>query len=229
MVRRSDDGVMNEEGSTRPTSRPRWRSILSAISDFLSIYSNGGDTNANRDKTRVRSAFGRLCRRVMSTGVFDATERALLWRVVEPKDVQLTDVMTPRIRMSAIRSERTVEEAREALARSKEGILIVIGESADDVVGWVGASDLLYARPDQRVEEVARPPYCVPETKPIADLVGELAKRNLDVAVIVDEYGGTRGCVTLRALSAALVSWEKRSEVPTSSLSPLPELQLAKS
>ena len=139
--------------------------------------------------------------------VHDEDEGRLMDSVARFSVTLVRDVMTPRPDIVSIAADETVEALRRLFADTKYSRLTVFGENLDDIVGVVGIHDLVEhgGASDERVRALARPAYLVPETKKIAELLSELQSKRLTFAVVVDEYGGTAGVVTVEDVVEELV------------------------
>lgn len=117
------------------------------------------------------------------------------------------DVMTPRPDVVAIAASASVAELRRVLRECKYSRLPVYGENLDDIVGVVEVRDLMDhdGSPEDPVRGLARPAYLVPETKKIAELLPEMQAQRTTFAVIIDEYGGTAGLVSVEDIVEELV------------------------
>ncbi|HVO11240.1 MAG TPA: hemolysin family protein [Vicinamibacteria bacterium] len=115
------------------------------------------------------------------------------------------EVMTPRPDIAAITAQSPVSELRRLMAESKYSRIVVFGENLDDVQGVVGVRDVLAADPETPVGRLARPAHLVPETKRIAELLREMQELRVTCCVVIDEYGGTAGLVTVEDIVEELV------------------------
>ena len=150
--------------------------------------------------------------RTASAAELEATERELIENVMEFGDVDAAEVMTPRTEMAALPVETAPEEALATLAESGHSRMPVYEENVDSVIGTVSALELAKvlvgarrdaARPDLR--DLMRPAMLVPETKLVSELLAEFRSRKQKMAIVVDEYGGTAGVVTLADVMAEIV------------------------
>jgi len=115
--------------------------------------------------------------------------------------------MTPRPDIVAIASECSVEELRRVMRETKYSRVPVFGENLDDIVGVVEVRDLVDYDGDfgDPVRALARPAFLVPETKKIAELLKEFQSQRVTFAVVIDEYGGTAGLVSVEDIVEELV------------------------
>jgi len=146
-------------------------------------------------------------------GVVEPTERKLIDEVFEFGDTLVEEVMVPRVDVRALPKEATLAQARQAVVETGHTRLPVYDGNLDNIIGVIHAKDLLSALPPQATpEEIDRPvttimrrAYHVPASKRTAELLPELQRQQLHMAVVVDEYGGTAGIVTLDNLLEEIV------------------------
>ena len=140
----------------------------------------------------------------------DKTEEiALISSVLEFSDAVVREVMVPRPDMVTIAAGQQSDEALEMILASGRSRIPVTGEDLDDVLGVLYARDLLRfqesgASPAQ-VRTLMRPAHFVPETKKVFDLLRELQREKVHLAIVVDEFGGTAGLVTIEDLLEEIV------------------------
>ena len=158
---------------------------------------------------RTPSELSSLVRRSAEMGTLDQGTADFLARTFSFSERTAADVMTPRIRMEVIDSEQTVADVVEAARRTGYSRFPLIGESADDIRGVVHVKKAVSVPRHKRAElpagtimtEVLR----VPETVHLDSLLSELREANLQLAVVLDEYGGTAGVATLEDLVEEIV------------------------
>jgi CBS domain containing-hemolysin-like protein len=141
--------------------------------------------------------------------VLEAEERELIEQIIEFGDTIVREVMVPRPDMIAVPEDFRVEDVMEVVILNGYSRLPVYRDSADDIVGIVYAKDLMRAErdghADRPVGALVREAQFVPETKRIAELLPEMQARQFHMAIVIDEYGGTAGLVTLEDLIEELV------------------------
>ncbi len=139
----------------------------------------------------------------------DQEQRQLLQSVVEFGDTRVREVMTPRPDIIAVKSDATLDELRNLFEEEQYSRLPVFKNNLDNILGFVFVKDLvpLYgASGDDRViERIQRPAYVVPETKRVAKLLKEFQRKQVQSAIVHDEYGGTAGLVTIEDLLEEIV------------------------
>ena len=132
----------------------------------------------------------------------------LIEGVFEFSEKTAQEVMTPRTQIVALEADRTVEEAADEVASARRSRYPVYTESLDEIVGVVHAKDILTAlraRPGQPVRAVMRPPLFVPGTREVEDVLADMKRLKTHLAVVLDEYGGTAGLVTMEDLLEEIV------------------------
>ena len=163
----------------------------------------------------------------------ETEERALIQAILRFGDVTVREIMVPRTDMVTLNKDQTIEAALEESLKTTFSRFPVVGSGPDHIIGVVHTRDLMLAvrqansapaagDPDagapaastpasqqnpagQTVDSVLRPVIQVPDTKPVADLLREMQAKRLHLAVLIDEFGGTAGLVTLENLIEELV------------------------
>jgi len=143
-------------------------------------------------------------------GVVEQSERDMIESVFELGDTIVRGVMVPRTDIVVIERGKTVRQAVNLLLRSGFSRVPVVGENTDDVVGVVYLKDLVRKERAEgggqlKVEDAMREPVFVPESKPVDELLREMQASLGHVAVVVDEYGGTAGLVTIEDVLEEIV------------------------
>ena len=117
--------------------------------------------------------------------------------------------MTPRPDIVAVEANATVREARNVILESKYSRLPVYRDQIDNVEGMIYVRDLLQCWADgcedESIERLVRSVYFVPETKPVAELLEEMQKAHVQLAMVIDEYGGVCGLVTVEDILEEIV------------------------
>ncbi|TQS40774.1 hemolysin family protein [Cryptosporangium phraense] len=145
-------------------------------------------------------------------GVVESDEREMIHSVFELGDTIVREVMVPRPEIVWIERTKTVRQATSLALRSGFSRIPVLGESIDDIVGVAYLKDMVrrvQGQPEAdrqlRVEQVMRDAEFVPESKPVADLLREMQQRRIHMAIVIDEYGGTAGLVTIEDILEEIV------------------------
>jgi CBS domain containing-hemolysin-like protein len=142
-------------------------------------------------------------------GILEEEERERIQSIIEYGETLAGEVMTPRTDIVALPVAATVREARDAMVESKYSRLPVYRGQIDDVVGIIYVRDLLACwaeeREDDPIEPLLRPAYFVPETKSVDELFEEMQKVHVQLALVIDEYGGLAGLLTVEDILEEIV------------------------
>jgi CBS domain containing-hemolysin-like protein len=138
---------------------------------------------------------------VQQSGLIEQGESKMIHSIFELSDTLAREIMVPRIDILALDVLTPLGEAVDAFLRSGHSRVPVFQESVDNILGLLYAKDLLRAwhegNPIESLQSLLRPAYFVPEAKKINELLAEMQRRRVHMAIIVDEYGGIAGLVTL--------------------------------
>jgi CBS domain containing-hemolysin-like protein len=147
-----------------------------------------------------------------SSNVIESGERAMIHSVFELGDTIVREVMVPRTDVVFIERQKTLRQAMSLALRSGYSRIPVVGENLDDIVGFAYLKDVTKrvfdrheAESTERIESVMRPVLYVPDSKPVDELLREMQAKRKHVAVVVDEYGGTAGLVTIEDVLEEIV------------------------
>jgi CBS domain containing-hemolysin-like protein len=142
------------------------------------------------------------------SGTLEASEARLLEGVFEFSEKTAQDVMTPRTDVTAMDDELTIAAAADIVAEAGRSRYPVYHESLDDIIGVAHAKDVLGALRSGKaatVKEIARQPLLVPGTREVEDVLADMKRLKTHLAVVLDEYGGTAGLVTMEDLLEEIV------------------------
>jgi CBS domain containing-hemolysin-like protein len=141
-------------------------------------------------------------------GSLGAQDAKLLEGVFEFGERTAQEVMTPRTRMVALEADSTVQRAAAVIATAGRSRYPVYADTLDDIVGVVHAKAILVAYredPNRLLKDVVRPPLFVPGTRKVEDVLGDMKRQRTHLALVLDEYGGTAGLVTMEDLLEEIV------------------------
>ena len=142
-------------------------------------------------------------------GVVEPSEGEMIQGIFDFGETRVREIMVPRVDISAIEKTATIEEARKVFLEEGYSRIPVYEESLDNIVGILYVKDMIkfleVKKPATPVTEIMRPAIFVPESKNIGDLLKELRQSRSHMAIVVDEYGGTAGLVTLEDLIEEIV------------------------
>ncbi len=196
------------EGVIKIMTVPVW--LLTRVTNFFVAALSRGQTVkpplVTTDELRMLIDIGGR------EGVVQESEREMLHKIFELRDRRVHEVMTPRTQMVAIEQSQTVREFLQQFARSKHARFPVYKDNLDNIVGFIAIKDVLLrfaessdvaAMPIKSV--MRRSPLFVPESKRISELFTEMREKQVQLAIVIDEYGGTAGLVTLEELVEEIV------------------------
>jgi putative hemolysin len=142
-------------------------------------------------------------------GVIEPDERKMIDNVLHLEETTARDIMVPRVDIVAVEEDASPHEIVETITETGHSRLPVYHESIDQIVGILYAKDLLpFVIGSTRtlpLKQLLRPAYVVPESKRVDDLLAELRRNRVHIAVVADEYGGTAGLVTIEDILEEIV------------------------
>ncbi|MBW4890525.1 hemolysin family protein [Mucilaginibacter sp. HMF5004] len=142
------------------------------------------------------------------TGALDSSEHELIQNVFDFNERVVKNIMVPRTKISGVDLSSTKDELLECIINEGYSRIPVYDDVIDKIVGIVHAKDILplLARNEEIIlKDIIRKPYFIPETKKINDLMAELQQKRIQIAIVLDEFGGTAGMVTLEDIVEELV------------------------
>ena len=172
---------------------------------------------AEKDDKMSQEELLMLVDEVEQEGSIDNAEGDLLRNAIEFTDQKAEDILTHRVDLVGIAKDATKEEAAKLFAESKFSRLLVYEDSIDNIVGILNLKNFYTATgiSDRSIEELMTPPIFVHQTVTIDDLLKQLQNEKSHIAVVLDEYGGTLGIVTMEDILEELVGdiWDEHDEV----------------
>jgi CBS domain containing-hemolysin-like protein len=134
-------------------------------------------------------------------GVVDESQKELINKIFELGDRAVTDIMIPRVDMFCLPLDMPVEQMLQSIAQARQERVPVYTDDKDDIVGILFARDLLNnvwrGRIHESIKNLLMKPYFIPEQKTVHGLLHDFQKNFLQIAIVVDEYGGVSGMITL--------------------------------
>jgi len=161
-------------------------------------------------KPKNREQLVHILREAQRHGLFDTDAQAMIEGVLQVAEMQVRDIMIPRSQMVVVSRDDSPEELLPVAIQSGHSRFPVIGDSRDEVVGVLLAKDLLrYSSKNEQepfsVREILRPAVFVPESKRLNVLLKEFRASRNHLAIVVDEYGGVAGMVTIEDVLEQIV------------------------
>ena len=149
-------------------------------------------------------------------GSLDQHESDLIRNAIEFNDMEVSEILTPRVDLEALADTATMEEAAAMYADSGFSRLPIYHDSIDNIIGVLHEKDFYaaYCRGVKRLSELKSSVLYTTETARISDLLRQLQQNKVHMAVVVDEYGGTQGIVTMEDIMEELVGeiWDEHDE-----------------
>ncbi|MGQ9689020.1 MAG: hemolysin family protein [Desulfobaccales bacterium] len=142
-------------------------------------------------------------------GLINRQERDLIESIIEFKDTLVREIMVPRTEIVALERTTPLEDIFRVVIESGHSRFPVYEDTIDNIVGLLLAKDLisfqLTPAAPMDLDQVLRPAYFIPESKKISDLLRDLVERKTQIAIVIDEYGGTAGLITLEDILEEIV------------------------
>jgi CBS domain containing-hemolysin-like protein len=142
-------------------------------------------------------------------GTMQDDERRMIRGVIALEETTAREIMKPRIDIVAVGDHQALQDAADLSVRSGHSRIPLYHETIDNIAGIIYAKDLLgllsNGGRNKSLREVARPPYFIPDSKRLDELLKEMRQKRVHLAVVVDEYGGTAGVVTIEDLLEEIV------------------------
>lgn len=182
--------------------------VLNKITGII-IRSLGGNISNNRT-TVSEEEIKTLVDVGEEVGIIEKQEREMIESIFEIGDIKVTEVMVPRIDIVYLEEDVSIENAIKKIIEFGYSRIPVIGESIDNVIGIIYAKDLLSCylksnKEELNIKRLMRPAYYVPESKKAADLLKEMQLEKVHISIVLDEYGGTLGLVTIEDILEEIV------------------------
>ncbi len=188
--------------------------ILSPISKFLSETLKFFAESLSYDKKKSALStedFVELADIGVEKGMIEEEEQELIQGVVSFRTITVQEIMTPRVDIVAVSVDTTFDELLNTITESGHSRLPLYENSLDNILGIIYAKDLLPYIADEKLREkfnikkIARECFFVPETKLISELMNEFQEKKMHIGIVVDEYGGTSGLISLEDILEEIV------------------------
>ncbi len=182
-----------------------WKKLLSTI------------FKSDEDRSITEEELLTIVEEAEQEGGIDEQESTLIRSAIEFAELEAGDIITPRIDITGIEEDATKEEIAKVFAESGYSRIPVYQENLDHIIGVIYQKDFhnYVFHTDKEISSIIRPVHFVSKNKNIDELLKELQKKKSHIAVVVDEYGGTAGIVTLEDIIEELVGeiWDEHDEV----------------
>ena len=195
------------------------RIIMTPLTLFFSLWKKlvGMIFRSNNESKMSQEELLMLLEEAEEEGGLDEDEGELLRNAVEFGDLEAKDILTHRVDLDAFSVDTPKEKVAELFTESRFSRLLVYEESIDKIVGVVHHKDFYCGTgiTEKSIEEIMAPPVFIPQTEKLDDLMRLLQISKSHIAVVLDEYGGTMGIVTLEDILEEIVGeiWDEHDEV----------------
>ena len=206
--------------------------VFSPIRAFLMLFTNAIIRVFNLKVTHsmlTRDELGHAVQRGEEDGIIDSDESGFILNILRFSSKEAANIMFPRNRAIFISQDATVKEAMDMLLKNDAVRAPVYQEDYDHVVGYIDSKDLIACymgyRKEKKIKKFIRPIDFYPSTRELHDLLNDFIIKRSQIAILVDEYGGVDGVVTLNRILAELMGkgftkWEVDSRTGIRKLSP---------
>jgi magnesium and cobalt exporter, CNNM family len=180
--------------------------LNSSATGLLRLF--GARPMSERERVHSPEEILMLVEQSRRTGDLGTQDARMIQGVFEFSEKNARDVMTPRTQIVALPIALSLSEAADRVSAAGRSRYPVYRESLDDIVGTVHAKDILRALRsggDQTLQAILRPPLLVPGTREVEDVLADMKRQKVHLAIVLDEYGGTAGLVTMEDLLEEIV------------------------
>ena len=180
---------------------------LSGIPDPPPVGDDAVEHEQSRLETAVKAEILQVASDAQAEGAVDAYEMEMIESVIEFGDRRVGEIITPRTDIVALPAEATLEQVRRTVIQAGHTRIPVYAGDIDNIIGILYAKDLLAIDEPDRTDlrSIMRKPFFIPETKPLGDLLREFKAQKMHMAIVLDEYGGTAGLITVEDLIEEIV------------------------
>ncbi len=184
--------------------------IVTVLNGITRWVARSMGVDMNQDAAISADELRLIVERGGEQGVLEAEEEQMINAVIELGDRRVHEVMVPRVAIAALPSDANLDQAVDLVVDVGHSRIPIYHDSIDEIVGILYAKDLLpYLKPDAgprpALRKLLRPPVLVPESMTVDDLLHEFQRRKVHIAIVLDEYGGTAGLVTIEDLLEEIV------------------------
>jgi len=198
-----------------PIARPLYLAVeilsrpFTPITEPKEIHTTTSGDKEDKDEEDDHEDLQALIEVGEAEGIIEEEERELIETMVEFSDTRAGEIMTPRPQICALPIDATVKQARDLIIENRYSRLPVFRETVDNIEGVIYVRDLLNAwaegKEDQKITSLLRPVLFVPETKTAPELLKSMQANHMQIAIVIDEYGGVAGVITIEDIVEEIV------------------------
>lgn len=176
--------------------------IFVKLSDLISMKHQ---PEKNRNARFTEEDFHNLIQSESSSGSLEEHEKRMLVGLFRFREAEISEIYVPRVKISAVEENQSLDELKQLIVESGYSRIPVYRETIDDIVGIIYVKDLILFPEKQSIAELMRPAWFVTENMKIQSLLNQFKLKKLQVAIVVDEYGGTSGIISLEDILEEIV------------------------
>ena len=179
--------------------------IVSVFMGFNQLVSKKQSVDKHLGQRFTSEEFHKLIQSESSKHSLEEHEKKMLVGLFRFKEAEISEIYVPRVKITAIEEDQSLDELRDLIVGSGYSRIPVYRDTIDDIIGIVYVKDLLIYPERKTIKELTRPVWFVTENMKIQTLLNQFKSKKLQVAVVVDEYGGTSGIVSLEDVLEEIV------------------------
>jgi CBS domain containing-hemolysin-like protein len=190
---------------------------LNGTSNWM-LRKSGIEPESEYEAVHTEDEIRGLMKESHKSGYIDNTELTLVDNVFDFTETNAREIMIPRTEMACLYANQTIEDIRQYVAEDKHTRYPVCDPDKDNIVGFIHIRDLIDKDKIKNISAIVRPLMTIPESMPISSLLRLMQKKRTEMALLIDEYGGTSGLVTVEDIIEEIVGEihdEFDSEIPT--------------
>lgn len=179
--------------------------VVWILEQFSHIISRKKSFDKHIGQRFTHEEFHNLIQSESSSGSLEEHEKKMLVGLFRFREAEISEIYVPRVKITAIEETQSLDELRNMVFDSGYSRIPVYRETIDDIVGIIYVKDLLLYPEKQSLAELMRPAWFVTENMKIESLLNQFKQKKLQVAIVVDEYGGTSGIISLEDILEEIV------------------------
>jgi CBS domain containing-hemolysin-like protein len=179
--------------------------LLSSISRLITTLVSGANQNSSENGFVSKEELQQIMNMRFDHSDVKPGEKSMISKVLDFNDITVKEVMVPLINVTAIEAKSTVEQASKIVRQSKHRRLPVFNKRIDKIIGIINTFDLLEVDKTKKISALVRPTHFIPPSMKVADLLEEIQRSRKNMAIVVDEYGGAEGIITIEDILEEVV------------------------
>ena len=172
---------------------------------FSSKVSSKPATDKHMDMHITHEEFHNLIQSESSSHTLEEHEKKMLVGLFRFREAEISEIYVPRVKITAVQEDQSLEELKDIIVNSGYSRIPVYKDSIDDIIGIVYVKDLILHSEHESIKDLMRPVWFITENMKVQALLNQFKQKKLQVAVVVDEYGGTSGIISLEDILEEIV------------------------